>query len=349
MGRPKRPARKRYAQRLFLILLTAAAAWAAFVLIRAAAAKTYVITDGSRIITCTTYRADPVRVLEAAGIALGEHDTFFTDGKTTITLSRAQRIDLYYHGQHRQIYSAGETVAQLLKRCGIPLREGDRLSCEPDSLTHDGMVLWVDAVLTRQEVYTAAIPHERSYFTAPDLPRGREEVLIAGRDGELQRRAEVTYINGTEAQRKILSESVTIPAVTELVAIGTGPEPEEKQAEAELVIGDGYILLPTGELLTYVKTDTVRATGYTHTDAGCDMITSTGTTVQRGTVAVDPRFIPYGTRMFIVTNDGSFVYGLAVAEDCGGAIKRDRMDLYFPTYNECIQFGYRRCTIYFLG
>jgi 3D (Asp-Asp-Asp) domain-containing protein len=68
-----------------------------------------------------------------------------------------------------------------------------------------------------------------------------------------------------------------------------------------------------------------------------------------GTVAVDPRYIPYGTRMFIIANDGSYVYGISEAEDCGGAIKGDRVDLYFPTYAECMEFGWRNCTIYFLG
>ena len=52
--------------------------------------------------------------------------------------------------------------------------------------------------------------------------------------------------------------------------------------------------------------------------------------------------------MFIVSNDGAYVYGISVAEDCGGDIKGDRMDLYFPTFDECIQFGRRVCTIYFL-
>ena len=79
------------------------------------------------------------------------------------------------------------------------------------------------------------------------------------------------------------------------------------------------------------------------------MITATGTTVHVGTVAVDPRYIPYGTRMFIVSNDGVYIYGISVAEDCGGAIKGDRVDLYFPTLSECFAFGRRNCTIYFLG
>ena len=46
---------------------------------------------------------------------------------------------------------------------------------------------------------------------------------------------------------------------------------------------------------------------------------------------------------------GSYVYGVAEAEDCGGAIKGDRIDLYMPTYEDCVQFGRRTCTIYFLG
>ena len=53
--------------------------------------------------------------------------------------------------------------------------------------------------------------------------------------------------------------------------------------------------------------------------------------------------------MFIVSNDGQYVYGVATAEDCGGAIKQDRIDLYYPTTRECFQFGRRDCTIYFLG
>ena len=159
--------------------------------------------------------------------------------------------------------------------------------------------------------------------------------------------ARVTYINGKEASRTVLSEVVTTPAVDTVMAIGTA---EEMAAGGDVpVIGDGYILLPTGEMLTFTDTAQVRATAYTHTDAGCDLITATGSTVHIGTVAVDPRYIPYGTRMFIVANDGSYVYGISEAEDCGGAIKGGRVDLYFPTYEQCMQFGWRNCTIYFLG
>jgi len=90
------------------------------------------------------------------------------------------------------------------------------------------------------------------------------------------------------------------------------------------------------------------ATAYSHLDAGCGFYTATNTRVHIGTVAVDPRVIPLGTRMFIVTNDGCYVYGISTAEDTGSAIKENKIDLYFPTQELCYQFGRRDATIYFL-
>ena len=77
-------------------------------------------------------------------------------------------------------------------------------------------------------------------------------------------------------------------------------------------------------------------------------LTATGTTARVGAIAVDPKVIPYGTRMYIQSADGSIVYGVATAEDCGGAIKGNKIDLFFDSYDACIQFGVRTCTVYIL-
>lgn len=261
----------------------------------------------------------------------------------------AGTVQISYRGEKLRTSASGETVEELLAALHLTVGEGDVLSHSPEQTVFDGMQLRVDAVTCREETYTAVLRREVTVCNDASIPAGVTEILVEGRDGEVLRRAQVTYINGVEAERKVLGETVTIQPVTQIVALGTGSAPEAVDPDGMPVIGDGYIILPTGEVLTYTKTDTVRATAYTHTDAGCDMITATGSVVHKGTVAVDPRFVPYGTRMFIVANDGSYVYGVAEAEDCGGAIKRDRMDLYFPTYAECMDFGWRTCTVYFLG
>lgn len=313
-------------------------------------AKTYVITDGDRTMTHTSLTTDPARVLGEAGVTLSEHDTYTTqpgDGGDTITILRAQTITIEYHGKTTKAASAGETAGELLSRLGLAVTGEDVVSHGMEERTFDGMVLRVDRVAVCRETYSAAIPHDTTRCMDASLPEGTEEVLIRGVDGELLCTADVTYVNGQEVSRQILSQSLTRAPVTEILGVGTGRE--EAEGEGMPVIGDGYILLPTGEVLTYTHTAPIRATAYTHTDAGCDMTTATGTKVHWGTVAVDPRYIPYGTRMFIVSNDGEYVYGIAVAEDCGGAIKGDRMDLYMPTYEQCMQFGRRTCTLYFLG
>ena len=248
------------------------------------------------------------------------------------------------HGKTTQTLPFGESAAMLLQQLKQTVSGEDVASHGME----DRLEEKEDRVITAREVYTAALPHEVIRCKDPTLPRGTEQVLTPGADGEIRCEAEVTYRNGVEIKRVVLSRTVTRPAVTEIIGIGIGEEisPEEM---GKPVIADGIITLPTGEVLTYTHTATVRATAYTHTDEGCDFITATGTTVHWGTVAVDPRFIPYGTRMFIAASNGSYIYGIAVAEDCGGDIKGDRMDLYMPTYEQCMEFGRRVCTIYYLG
>lgn len=333
---------------LRLISLLLAVVCNLFLLAPTAFAKTYVITDGQRTITYTTFATDPTEVLEGAGMELDEQDTYTIPDATSITIHRALDIQLNYRGEIMCVSSSGETVSELLTRLGLDTTNDDILSHPLDAMVADGMELTVTHTLTRQETYTVTTPHETTFCSDFSLPVGAEEVMMEGRNGELLRTAQVTYVNGQETLREVLSEKQTIAPVTEIIAQGAGT-PTAPEINDMPIIQDGYIIMPSGEILTYYKTDNVTATGYTHTDAGCDMITSTGTTVHYGTAAVDPRFIPYGTRMLIVSHDGERYYGIATAEDCGGAIKRDKMDLYFPTHQECIEFGRRRCTIYFLG
>lgn len=318
-------------------------------------AKTYVIKDGSRVVTYTTFATDPEEVLGQAGLALSQEDTYTTrDGQdgSSITIRRAQKVTVSYYGEQMEVSTFGETVGGLLTRLNLVVEDGDVLSHPMSADTSDGMEIRVDKVARRQEVYTTTVAHETIVCSDAALTEGQSEVLVEGVDGELLCTADVTYINGEETQRQVISETVTAAPVTEIVAVGTAAVEEASQArvcDGYPVIGDGCITLPTGEVMTYTHTAQIEATAYTHTDAGCDLITYTGTTVHVGTVAVDPRYIPYGTRMFIVSNDGSYIYGISVAEDCGGAIKGDRVDLYFPTTAECFQFGRRDCTVYFLG
>ncbi len=80
-------------------------------------------------------------------------------------------------------------------------------------------------------------------------------------------------------------------------------------------------------------------------------MTATGSPTRPGVVAVDPREIPYGTEMWIVSADGRYVYGFARAEDTGGFIYWENgatVDLYMNSYADCCVWGWRGVKIYIL-
>lgn len=334
------------------------------------AKNTYLINDGDRVVVHTTYETDPIEVLTEAGLELGKDDTYTTQsgvGMSEITIQRIQTVEIIRGGNTTTVTTYGETVGALLARFDIVLSERDTVSVKLDSNTYDGLKVVINCSVTLEETYTVSTPFETLYCLDTSLAAGEQKILVPGVEGQIQYVDSVIYQDGQEADRTNLSSLMVSEPVAQLIAVGSlGGIDEDSLLEhqtkeeirsvasyltgnGQLYISDGLIITADGEILTYSDTMQVKATAYTHTDAGCDMITATGTTVRVGTVAVDPKVIPYGTRMFIVTNDGTYVYGIAVAEDCGSAIKENRVDLYFPTDAECWQFGVRQATIYFLG
>ena len=340
------------------------------------AKNTYLINDGGRIVIHTTYATDPADVLDEAGLELGMNDTYTTQlglGMSEITIQRMQVVNVVYGGNTLTVTTYGETVEALLNRMNFKLTEDDVLSETLSAMTYDGMTLTIARSVSTEETYTVAIPFETEYCYDASLAEGEQVILTQGVEGQLQCKASVHYIDGQEVSRSLISEKVISQPVNALIAIGTGvempdyppesmptepptqaptkpaPTPEAPPVEKMPIIGENTITTPEGEVLTYTKAEQFVATAYHNSDPGCTIWTSTGTLCRVGAIAVDPKVIPYGTRMYIVTNDGKYIYGIATAEDCGSSIKGNRVDLYYNSVAECNRFGIRDCTIYFLG
>lgn len=314
------------------------------------ARNTFVITDGDQVKVHTSYASDPARVLDEIGVELSEDDSYTTletDGVSEITVRRNQTITVNNCGNIVEINSYGETLAELMERAGINYKGAYRVSLPLETMTFDGMEVSVEWEVSNLEVYTVDVPFETSYYYDPTLPEGQEKILSHGQNGLALCRANVVYENYTEQSREVLDYSIVQEPVVQVIAKGTG---ENVGGRVQYpLIGDGFIVLETGEVLTFTHTGQFLATAYTSWIADVKDITATGTKARVGAIAVDPTVIPYGTRMFIVANDGSYIYGIATAEDCGGDIKGNRLDLFYDTEEECWQFGARTCTVYFLG
>lgn len=376
------PRRRAWLRRLIVVAVLAAAVGA--LLSQTVFAQTsYIITDGDRVTVHRSYSSDPYEVLTEAGIELEEEDTYetgYADGMNQITVRRMQMVTVINRGAQSVIGTYGETTGSLLARMGITPGTGDTLSCSSETQTYDGMTVELVHTETRIEEEDTVVPYPVNYYEDPDLEPGAEIVLVAGQNGLTHVKSEVTYRNGKEVYRVIVQETVQTKPVTQLVIRGVDrtimeqpadPEPAEQAAPAassgtasgssssgssssggsrydgSAETSGNVIMTSSGESYTYVDVMTCSATAYTC--EGYVGHTYSGTLARVGAIAVDPTVIPLGTKMYVVSNDGQYVYGYCVAEDIGGGIKGNKIDLYFDTYAECWDFGVRMCTVYILG
>lgn len=347
--RAKRAAIKKGLLIRWIAIVLSVAGLVAMLALTAFAQNTYVITDGDQVTVHTSFTADPAKVLDRAGVALDAEDTYTTeaiDGVSEITVRRAMSVLIDNCGEQIHATSFGETLEALLDRLGIQVGKDHQASLPLGTQTYDGMEVSICYIVETTETYTVEIPFETSYYEDPTIPAGEEKILVEGKVGQMLCKAQVMYRDAGEEFRSVQQQTVVQQPVNQIIAVGTDAAAATSEAP---IIGDGVIILPTGEVLTYTHKDQYVATAYTKTDDGCDDYTATGSLVHVGVVAVDPSVVPYGTRMFIVSNDGEYIYGIATAEDCGTGVDGKRLDLYMDTTEECFTFGVRDCTVYFLG
>ena len=243
-----------------------------------------------------------------------------------------------------------------LALAGVEISERDRVT---SALQADGSVaITVERpVTTYEELIVDLLPYDTLRQADPNLLLGEVQVVQAGVQGTVSARSRV--ITDPDGSLSITSMGTTVSQpVDEIVAYGTQVEPVAQSwlSVTDDVLthidantdGSGTLTTASGQELTYTQVLSCKATAYT-TQRQSWKKTATGTTARVGAIAVDPRVIPYGTRMFIVSADGSITYGVATAEDCGGNIKGNRIDLFFDTYDECVSFGVRACDVYLLA
>ena len=166
----------------------------------------------------------------------------------------------------------------------------------------------------KEETEYETIPFPTQYEDDKELEYGKEKVLQVGDTGLRTLKYLITYWQGEELYRNIISTQIEKP-VLEIIAEG------KKIIWRELDTDD------YGELKYWYKLK-VWATKYDGNCVGCRGLTYSGTPVRKGVCAVDPRVIPLGTNFYV---EG---YGMCRSEDIGGGIKGDMVDLGYENVME---------------
>lgn len=246
-------------------------------------------------------------------------------------------------------------LCDILSSIGIILDEHDTISRSLDSFVDKESTVEITDVEYVTETTFEAIPFDTTVEYSDKYQASTKKLVTEGKVGTKAVTCSVKYVNGKAVESTVIDEKITEYAVDSKTIIGTAAPSYASNGAvhasavssiSRLEAPSDLFLDKNGVPVKYSSKKTLRATAYTYTGNNC----STGVAPKPGYVAVDPREIPYGTKMYIVSSDGKYVYGYAIAADTGGFIYGNRtdMDLFLETENDCVQFGRRDIVVYFV-
>ncbi|MFJ8072144.1 ubiquitin-like domain-containing protein [Peribacillus sp. NPDC096447] len=248
-----------------------------------------------------------------------------------VAIDKAFSLKLVVGGDEKQVWSTSTTVADFLKQQGVKLNDLDRV--EPDLTEKVEAENTVNVVRIEKVTDVVEEPVDFAVITKKDdsLSKGKEKIVKEGKDGLISKKYEVVKENGKEVKRELLSEKVVNKKQDKVVTVGT------RTTVAQASRGVTNVSSSSGKEI-YVS-----STAYTASCKGCSGVTSTGVDLKSNPgakiIAVDPSVIPMGSKVYV---EG---YGYAVAADKGGAIKGNRIDVFFSSKNDAYRWGVKRVKV----
>ncbi len=287
-----------------------------------------------------TYEKDPVEVLmrEKQSLDLASVDTvsvaYINQNLAKINIARGFDVFVTADGKTRSVLMThGDTASSAIARSGVNLNEDDEVNVALYTRAEEGMEIVIDRVSFDTVVKQEQIPFETVKNENDSIPKGTTINKQEGSEGVKEKTTRNKYVNGTLVSSNVIADVILKEPVNAVYELGTKEVPTPSGGSAD-ISASGYLVC--------------ESTAYTYMTSDYSDVTASGRPAGYGNVAVDPSVIPLGTRLYITSLDGSYVYGYAIAADTGGAIRGNIVDLFFNTYSECISWGRRDIRVYIL-
>jgi uncharacterized protein YabE (DUF348 family) len=308
------------------------------------------IIDNGKPIVVKTMGTSVEQALERLGISIRPDDyismpldaNLDNDSMNVINIKRAVPVRIVVDGQLREVWSYKDTVEEVIEENGITLNPLDRF----EGLTASSQVtadMEIRVVRVNEEITAEKVEIPFTVVEKPNntMNEGDTRIVVNGENGVREKYYKITYEDGKPVDRLFVNEDIVKAPVDRVVEYGTVMNFRNSR----------------GELVRYSKVLDMRATAYTssfedtgkHPDHPAFGITYTGMKAREGIIAVDPKVIPLGTKLYVEVPGPAPDYGFAIAGDIGSAIKGKNIDLYFDTPSEVRQWGRRKVVVYILN
>lgn len=262
---------------------------------------------------------------------------------TSLSFAKDAKTHVYEidnNGTVKTYKTSCKTVKELLRDLKIKVDDDDIVIPDLDTeLKSEGKIniIKVDVKVIEKEVEA---PFKTIKKKNKELSHKQSKILVQGVNGKNKVKCKEYYAGDKLIKEEVIHVETIVKPIDQVFEEGTkdvftNDRGDFTARKAIKMVATAYEAGP-------------RSTGKRPGDKGYG-ITASGARAKRGTVAVDPRVIPLGTKLYIKSlTPGVPDYGFAIAQDTGGAIKGNKIDLFMDTVWECLQFGRRPVMVYIL-
>ncbi len=265
--------------------------------------------------------------LQQAGVKVSRHDRLsrrLTSAVTTpLKIWRGIRVTVVTEHHRYGRWSHRYRVGAILAGLDVRLHPLDVVDPGPRHRVLDGTIIRVIRRHYTTESQLVSVAYSTQYQPDPSLYVGQRELLQAGHPGSVRNSRRLLWANNQVVATDVLASQVVTPPQSQIVAYGT---------KNSIDRGSGVVY--------FTREINMVATAYWPNPAWSNGITALGLPARYGVVAVDPRVIPLGTRLYIPG------YGFAIAADTGSAIQGDRIDLCYNTGWQAQDYGVQSVQVF---
>lgn len=327
------------------IIIAASAGIAVFTYLK----KEVVIYDDGNRLVFNTMRNTVAEALEQINISVLPEDyislppdTELQRMKTNeIVIKRAVPVTILADGTEYRLMTYRDTVGEALSDSPVKPEGLDRLEgVKPEDKIEKDM--YIRIVRVKEEIISEQepIPYETITRQNNKMDKGTEKLVRKGEEGLLEKQYRVVTEDGIQKVKELIKENVLLEPINAILDVGTVLNYKTAR----------------GEVIRYKKVLDMRATAYTASfkdtgkhpgDPGFG-ITRSGMKARKGVIAVDPKVIPLGTKLYVEVLGNTPDYGYCIAGDTGSAIKNDLIDLYFDDQDFVDRWGVKKVRVYIL-
>lgn len=318
--------------------------------------QVYLVVDG-QVKKIETNKSVLQEMLDEQAISLKPEDLVsmplsgsLQDGDKVV-IDRAAPVQVTVDGATKKLYTTKDTVGDVLKEFGVSLKENDKVTpalTERVTEQTDIRIVRVNKqVVDRHE----SLPFRVIKTADPSLTVGDNRVIQQGKPGVMVQHIEKVYHDGQMVSMRMIGKEVQTKTLDKVIAVGTKKKPAppvvqtaavkssstvkaSSAAKTKKTVSSNSRISKAGVDFSYKKLIHVSMTAYSAGEPGIGTRTATGTRVTEGrTIAVDPSVIPLGWWVYI---EG---IGFRRAEDTGGAIKGNKIDIYYDSVKRANNFG----------